>query len=858
MSAQPVPIHLTSEQQAIVRHDEGPALVFAVAGSGKTTAMVHRIERLVRERVFPASGILATSYNKAANLEIEARLQQWPHCAGVEVRTLHALGYRIIQEAQRQGRLHLAPTAASDPEAAGRRQLAATLKAARERKAPFADVLGQLDQTDFLDYVGACKGNLQYADLEAARLPAAALKVASQARPPEGLPWYLDLYRLFEDERARAGVVTFDDMLLTGWEMLVRYPDLLAGLQRRYRSVLVDEFQDVNLAQAEMLDLLTAPHRNYMVIGDDDQTIYEWRGASPRFILGFEQRYAARTYFLTDNFRSQAVHVALANLVIRHNRQRRRKSLHLTRGFEGQVHVQVEKDAEAMGRQVVNDIIAYHKAGMSLGDMAVLVRIYAQTAHIEQYLIEAQIPYEVVGSEPFYMRPEVSDMLHYGRLALLEKQLLAGKGLSPDQAADFRRGWERVYNRPVRYLSRELSEQVAERVVARREPLGRALAAASQGVTNPRFGERLLQLGDDFKWMAQRVSSRPAAEFLAGLDDRLGYSDYLRTSSGFMETGAGKAANIAAIISYARGKGSMADFLNHLAHIAAEHASRMGGARQAGLTIRTIFRAKGLEWPVVFVPGCNQGMLPFGQPPDNLEEERRLLYVAITRPITHLHLLYNRQEPVSQFLNEAHTEIALRCIGDLRRTLATPPSRWQLPDYVAITRHTQDFDFYSYFAQWWDAGWSTRQDVAAAALGFLLLLGERQALAIAGLEPEAVDEWRRIGRLARDPSLPEVAGLDRYLEQQHKAEASQSGHQTGHQAGPPPVSPVRSGSSLGAPPPARKRAIRAGDLVRHSQFGYGWVIRTESTPAGDMLHVRFNDQNLKVIAAASPDLAAAG
>lgn len=842
---QPQPIlQLTAEQQAIVHHNEGPALVFAVAGSGKTTAMVHRIERLVRESVFAASAILATSYNKAANTEIESRLQQWPHCAAVEVRTLHALGYRITQEAQRQGRLP-SSAAGRDPEAAGRRHLAATLKVARESKLPFVDALNQLDQTDFLDYVGACKGNLQYASLAAAGLPASALRVASQARPPDGLPWYLDLYQLYEQERIRAGVITFDDMLLTGWELLVRHPDLLNLLQRRYRCVLVDEFQDVNLAQAEMLDLLTAPHRNYMVIGDDDQTIYEWRGASPRFILGFEQRYHARQYFLTDNFRSQAAHVALANLVIRHNRQRSRKSLHLTRGFSGQVHVHAEKDPEAMGRKVVGDMVAYLKSGLSLKDMVVLVRIYAQTAYIEQHLIEAQIPYDVVGSEPFYTRPEVADLLHYGRLALLERQLLAGKRLDDEQTTVFKRAWERVYNRPVRYLSRELGEKASERALSQNVPLSRALAVISDTAASPRLSERMLRLADDITWMAQRVQARPAATFLADVDERIGYTDYLRASSGFPETGAEKAANVAAIIGYARGKGSTADLLRHLERISEERNTRPPGQQHEVVTIRTIFRAKGLEWPVVFVPGCNQGILPFGQPPDNLEEERRLLYVAITRPITHLHLLYNRQEPVSQFLIEAHFEIALHCIDDLEKALSTQPAAWRLPDYVAITRHTQDFDFYSYFEQWWDAGWGTRQDVAAAALGFLLGLQERQALEVLAMAPEALDNWRRIGRLTRNPPIPVVHGLDRYIDKQRKAAVPAPGAVAAASAMPPPA-------------PPRRRLFRDGDLVRHAQFGYGWVMGVEATPAGDKLHIRFNDHQVKVLAADSPDLVRAG
>ena len=150
----------------------------------------------------------------------------------------------------------------------------------------------------------------------------------------------------------RKNILTFDDMLLSGWECLHRFPDVLDEARRRFQCVLVDEFQDVNRVQSEMLDLLTAPDRHYMAIGDDDQTIYEWRGADPGLILSFARRYGAQRYFIHDNFRSHAAPLALANRVIEKNKKREPKSLSLTRGFAGTVAVHREDSPERQGRHV--------------------------------------------------------------------------------------------------------------------------------------------------------------------------------------------------------------------------------------------------------------------------------------------------------------------------------------------------------------------------------------------------------------------------------------------------------------------------------------------------------------------------
>ncbi|MEM8602289.1 MAG: ATP-dependent helicase, partial [Cyanobacteria bacterium P01_H01_bin.121] len=322
-------MYLTSEQHAIVNHDHGAARVFAVAGAGKTTAMVHRIERLVRQQVFAPDRILAASFSRATTQDIATALSQWSHCRSVSTRTLHSLSYQIIRQAYQRGYLK-PPTLDLSPDQVDNYLYGQALKAARQNKVAYKGELDSIDQEDFLAYVSACKGQLDYADRASLAIPATAPhhNIARQAEPPAEpeLGWYLDLYKLLETIRSQHRLISFDDMLMTGWQLLVLQPDLLAGLQRQFECVLIDEFQDINRAQFAILDLLTRPHRNYMVIGDDDQTIYEWRGAETRFILTeFERRYQPQTYQMSDNFRCPAAQVGLANAVIRQNQNRFKK-----------------------------------------------------------------------------------------------------------------------------------------------------------------------------------------------------------------------------------------------------------------------------------------------------------------------------------------------------------------------------------------------------------------------------------------------------------------------------------------------------------------------------------------------------
>lgn len=804
---------LTPEQSAIVAHDHGPALVFAVAGAGKTTAVVHRIERLVREEIFAPPQILATSFSRASVRDIQIALGRWSHCASVRAGTLHAVGWGLLRRAQARG--HLPAMDAGQDEDGGQEAwlLSRTLSRAWRDRADFAPELDGLDRQDFLSYVGACKANLLYADLARADLPPLARDQAGQAPAPAGMEWYLDLYRLYERVRREENRLTFDDMLVAGWECLHRFPDVLAEARSRFGCVLVDEFQDVSLVQSEILDLLTYPHRNYMAVGDDDQTIYEWRGARPDFILGFAGRYGARKYLISDNFRSHAAHLALANRVIERNTKREPKRLSLTRGFGGGVHIHQEHSPEHQGRHLAQLVREALAAGRSPGEIVVLVRLYAQTPFIEQALTEEGLPYHVVGAGPFYQRPEVQTLLDYLRLAGMERDQPMLHATSAD-AAERRCLWERVANRPTRYLNAALVESIAKKVGLDGGLLSQALQdAASQAPDRTAFA--LHQLSETLIWLAQTLDNAPAGEVLGALDKRLGYTSFLRRASGFPETGAARAAGVEAFLSYATGKGTPAQFLAHLERLHADQVGRNAMGAGEAISLMTVFRAKGLQWPIVFVPDCNQGVFPCGGP-NELEEERRLFYVALTRPTTDLHLHVVRTERPSQFLIESGSEETLAAVAEVKAALGCGLSAWGTAEALAVARHTRGLGLERYFHAWWDAPPDQALSVAHRIQRLFHAARRRGLLGPLGLTDESLAVWERFGRLTVE------AEEDGFTDLESFAPATEDG------APPEPL-------------PRERRAgeFAVGDRVRHAAHGEGTVLSVRSGFGSAQVTVQF-------------------
>ncbi len=760
-------VSLTTQQQSVVNHDNGPALVFAVAGAGKTTAMVHRIERLVREGVFSPEQILATSFGRANVQDLKAALTPFPHCRAVDARTLHSLGRDIIKQAQQLG--HLRTLRLNQPRNSGaspeHQLLTQAIAAARHQNLPFKQELDGLDRQDFLDYVGQCKGNLLYANFRRVDLPTAAKKLAGQApEPSDMLTWYLDLYRLFEEIRIKQGVVTFADMLLTGWEALVTFPDLLEKVQNHYKTVLVDEFQDINLVQSELLDLITQSHGNYMAIGDDDQTIYEWRGASPHFILNFPERYGADTYLISDNFRCPATPLVLANRVIIKNKQRKAKRLNLTRGFLGETAVSLHDDLNKMSYHIVRQIRSLHKKKRPLNDIAVLVRLNAQTPPIEQQLISHNIPYRV--SKPFYERNEIKTLIQYCRIGWVERELLAGK--RPLNATvtrhTFDEAWRNICNRPKRYISAKIRRQLHDAILRQETPIGGLLEQAAAQTPQKWLKESLSKMGNDISWLAQNLDKK-AGRTLQTLDIRLDYQTFLRQSSGFVQTGEGRAISVATFIEYAKAHGSLLQFMQHLRQLAQDRVGQ-SDAKDA-VTISTIHQAKGLEWPIVIVPQCNEETLPFlSDRVDDpavktavLAEERRLFYVALTRTQENLYLHVLKKEKISRFLTESGYNMVLVDVSKIQKLLQKPPSKWDAADALLLVKQISAFHLQRYFEAWWRLPDGEKTEIAHTLQRFLLAAKQQQIWKLFELTEEHLMLWQAIAPLPKNGAPTDFPGL---------------------------------------------------------------------------------------------------
>lgn len=838
-------LNLTRQQQNVVSHETGAALVYAVAGAGKTTAMVHRIERLVRLQKAEPSQILATSFARANVADLKKALKTWPHCRHVDVRTLHSLGRQIIVTAQRMGhagKWQLDDRSDDDPT---HLILNRALSLARQENVEYRRELDGLDRQDFLDYVGSCKGNMLYADLAKAGLGKAAQDengrlLAQQATPPEAenLAWYLDLYQLYEQVRQQLGLITFDDMVLTGWELLVTHDDVLVAMQKQYTQVLVDEYQDINLAQAELLHQLCAQHSNYMAIGDDDQTVYEWRGADPSFILNFASRYRAKTYEMTENFRCPAAPLTLANEVIRHNKRRKAKRLQLTQGFGGTTqHIEVPT-ITSMSAAIITQLERLQKAGASWDETAVLVRLNAQTPPLEQALITAGIPYRV--PRPFYQQPEIKTLIDYARLAWVEQRLLQGDAVTAASLNGAAQAWGQIVHRPKRYISNALSRRVVERVKRDKRPFSNALIGLSQGVAEDWLHEKMAQLSLDLRWLTENLD-KEAHKILQQLDQRLGYREFLRTSSGFAQTGQGRAAGVKAFIDYAKGKGSLLQFMGHLRELAEKRIGQDRG--KAAVTLSTMHRAKGLEWTHVFIPQVNQETIPFnGDKADNMEEERRLFYVALTRTRRNLYLYELKDEPISKFLHEARWKQTLESVQAIEAILAQPPAQWEARAALALTRHIPNFQLQSYFLRWWDASEAEKTAVVGRMHHFQTAVRQQKLQARLKLGREQLNWWGELTEAKQTVPEEDFPGLAELVKTSRGAELLGFGNLKGLKR---QVAPKKK-------PIKQPKRIEAGVWVR-CDAGWGRVTAVRDGKKRPLSHAPLNNSNIYLTVTLRPD-----
>ena len=703
-------MNLTEQQQKIVEHLKGPALVFAVAGAGKTTCMVQRIRHIVQTKLCTPHQILATTFNNSAVSDMTDQLKQigvpvGPR--GVDCRTLHSLGYRIIRSAITRklisGNWQISR---SDTEMHADRLIQQTLLQMAIQDGVDVSAL-DVDREDLKNQIAIWKGNLAFATLGNEDLPKDAYHIASQATHQN--PQYLRAYKIYESLRKKHHIITFDDMLMMGWQLLVQHPVLLKAAQDAYRFVIVDEFQDVNFAQYQILDLLTAPHRNYMAIGDDDQCIYEWRGANPGYILNFEKNYQATVYTISDNFRSTAHQIIPANAVIRFNKNRYPKSLSLTRGFDGVTQLVEQANHWEVARHIASEIEKRLQKGQSPSEIAILLRLYSQTPYLETAFMEKQIPYEIVGAPAFYKRSELIPLFQYLSFAIFEARYQKiGYPTERKQIEKYLELFAAIANQPRRYISREIIEGAQMMSQKLRRSVLEVLANQKE-VMPRRVREKVNRFLETIRLLTMRLK-RPAHRTLTWLVDEIDYNAHLLRISGQNEIGQTRIQTVHALIEFARLKKlSCYEFIEYLREISI--APPANPANDEPVKMLTIYRAKGLEWSTVFIPGGSAGLAPFLAGTTNesdevklaqVEAERRLLYVALTRARNSLYVYFTKEDGISPFLQEARVTELIKSLRDFQQLLesdslvASPENQMRFINYLG------KFSLERYFTLWTD------------------------------------------------------------------------------------------------------------------------------------------------------------
>jgi DNA helicase-2/ATP-dependent DNA helicase PcrA len=468
-----------------------------------------------------------------------------------------------------------------------------------------------------------------------------------------------DVYELYERQLHRNNAMDFDDLLVRAVNLLELFPEVRERYQTAFRHVLVDEYQDTNHAQYRWLTLLAGEHRNLAVVGDDDQSVYAFRGADVRNILDFEQDYPdAHVVRLEQNYRSTQTILSAANAVVANNRGRKSKTLWTDLGDGDPIKLRVLADEHAEARFVLGEIERLVDEGMSRSEIAVFYRTNAQSRVLEDALVRAEVPYQVIGGTKFYERAEIKDAVAY--LSLL--------GNPRDQIS-----FMRVANSP----RRGIGQTSLSRVLAHAQTMDWSVweaAAAADRV--PGLGKAAVSALTRF--MDTMAELRNRAEAGAAVGDLLeatlhqtGYVDALEAERTFEAQG--RLENLEELVGVSRefdaaaepGEGTLDAFLQQVA-LVADADTRQDD--EGLVTLMTLHNAKGLEYPVVFVIGCEEGVFPHSRALDegSLEEERRLCYVGMTRAMRELYLLYARRRTLfgsqsyglrSRFLDEVPREL---------------------------------------------------------------------------------------------------------------------------------------------------------------------------------------------------------
>ncbi len=650
---------LNAPQREAVEHGEGPLLILAGAGTGKTRVLTHRIAFLERTGQARAGEILAITFTNKAAQEMRERVELLvgARTRAMWVMTFHAACARMLR--------------------------------ADGDKLGYTRQFTIYDQSDARRLVKRCLDEL---GVDTKRYTPGAVHhqisdAKNKLRDAEAYRTLVGSYfeqtvagafALYEREIHRMNAMDFDDLLVNAVNVLTLFQEVRDRYCAAFRHVLVDEYQDTNAAQYRWLQLLAGEHRNLAVVGDDAQSIYGFRGADISNILDFEDTFPdARVIKLEQNYRSTQTILSAANALITNNREQKPKTLWTQQGDGEPIRIRELDDEHAEARYVVGEIERLVDSGASRAEIAIFYRMNAQSRVIEDTLVRRDIGYQVIGGTKFYERAEIKDAIAY--LTVLG---------NPQDVVSF----QRIVSSP----RRGIGQTSLARVVSHAQTMGVSIwEAAADPATVPGLGTAAVRAFERF--MATMSSLReladqevPIGDLVTALLDDTGYLDALKAERTIEAQG--REENLGELIEVAREFDATAEpeqdtldvFLQQIA-LVADADTRTDD--EGLVTLMTLHNAKGLEYPIVFVAGMEEGVFPHSRALDEggLEEERRLGYVAITRAMRSLYLTSARRRNVfgatqygmrSRFLDEIPYELTDRPAERARRPgLGAPAQR---------------------------------------------------------------------------------------------------------------------------------------------------------------------------------------
>ena len=694
---------LNDAQREAVEATEGPVLVLAGAGTGKTRVLVTRIAHILHQGHARPWEILAVTFTNRAAREMGGRVGQLVGAAveGMWLGTFHSIGVRILR-----------------------------------RHGEVVGLKGNFTIIDSDDQVRVLKQIITAANLDEKRWPARLLAAIINRWKDRGLTpaqvsqeesgdfaggRALALYRDYQERLLAQNAADFGDLLLHCLTVFTKNPDVLAEYHRRFRYILVDEYQDTNVAQYLWLRLLAQGARNICCVGDDDQSIYGWRGAEVQNILRFEKDFpGARVIRLERNYRSTPNILAAASQLIAHNESRLGKTL-WTEGDEGdKVTVRGVWDGADEARVIAEDAEEAQRQGARLDEIAILVRASFQTREFEDRFLTIGMPYRVVGGLRFYERREIRDAIAYLKVVA-----------QPDDGIAF----ERIINVPKRGLG-EVTLQAMHRLS---RASGVSLVRAAQDLigTDELRGAARRGVGDlleSFTRWRSLIGTAPLSELLETMLDESGYTEMWQLDKSI--DAPGRLDNLRELVNTVEEYETLTAFLDHVS-LVMDHDNAPDGDM---VNIMTVHGAKGLEFDTVFLPGWEENLFPNQRSLDEggttaLEEERRLAHVAITRARKNVHVSFaaNRRtfrdwqaNIPSRFIDELPAEnIEVRSESGLygaanrygfadSTTPAFEPRPWDSPGRKRLRQHAVNRDGQIINGRAEDVDWDAPSDGAFA------------------------------------------------------------------------------------------------------------------------------------------------